>query len=166
MLVKQFAQVVGAVLLLSGCALHPVPIADAVGPNPFLAQNPSGKGAVQVFTAKEMETQAWDGFENMRRTGYYIYNDAGKLIAHIGDNNLGKYDSTPAKVPLASGSYHITALMAEDLGEWVSVPVGVKPGVTTEIHLDKNWSPPAYSAETNFVGTNGCWIGWRAKSSR
>ena len=164
---QQSAIAAAFIFLQAGCALRPVSIDNVIGPNPYLPPNPSGKGTLEVFTAKEMETQAWDGFENMRRTGYYIYDGTGKLIAHVGDNNLGKYDSTPASIALAPGSYKITALMAEYLGQWVSVPVRIESGMATQVHLDKDWSPPNSTAGSNFVhAPGGGWIGWSANASR
>jgi hypothetical protein len=152
------------VALLSGCST-PTVLRDPVGPDPFVNKTADSEGTLQVFSATEEKNDV--GFETAypQRTDYSIYSWNGKLIQRVRDNNKGHYDGTPRSVRLAPGIYNIRALAAVGMGEWISLPVVIQAGCTTDVHLNGHWKPPADSPDTALVHSPaGFAIGWRATS--
>jgi hypothetical protein len=152
----------GLVSLLVGCASTPVALAP-VGPNPVsVRSNPSG-GGLQVFSSlvgrSEGDNPVW-----YQHTGYYIYDLHGKLVKRV-DNTIGYYAEAPRRVALPSGKYLVKAQASDYL--WVDVPVTIKPGRTTRVHLDDSWKPPTGTPKTQLVCLpNGNPAGWRVSPDK
>jgi hypothetical protein len=156
------AAVVG---MLAGCSTTPTELREPVGPDPFADRSADHDGVLRVFTATDEENDV--GFQTPygQRTDYAIYDWNGRLLTHVRDNNKGHFDGTPRAMHLPPGIYRIRALAAVGLGEWISVPVVIESGRTTDVHLNGHWRPPADSPETALVhAPEGSPIGWRATS--
>jgi hypothetical protein len=147
---------VAAALALAGCATPPVTL-EAVGPNPMGYQGSSGYGQLEVFSALsghvEGNNPTW-----YRHTDYDICNRRGWQLEHI-ENSVGHYAQAPRIVSLPPGEYIVKARAKGTLQ--VRVPVVIKPGATTSVHLDGAWQP---SAETSPLvdAPSGYPVGWRA----
>ena len=101
-----------------------------------------------------------------QRTDYYIYDSGGKETQHVADNNKGHFEAVPRRIQLPPGNYSVKALAAVGLGEWITVPVVIEPGRTTEVHLNGAWRPPADTPKRDLVQSPGGFpMGWRAPGS-
>jgi hypothetical protein len=161
----QVILVAGIIAVLSGCSSPTSFLREPVGPNPFVTKTADSNGVLQVFSATKAENDV--GFETAyyQRTDYTIYDPNGKLIQRVRDNNRGHFDGTPRAIRLPPGMYTIKALAAIGLGDWITVPVMIESGRTTDVHLNGHWRPPADSPETALVHSpSGLPIGWRATS--
>lgn len=127
------------VSVLTGCSTTPIAVAP-VGPNPALSGNRVAEGTLQVFSNiighSEGNNPSW-----YQHANYYIYDLHGKLLKHV-NNTIGYYESAPRLVALPAGTYLVKA-PANDYYMWVNVPVTIKGGQTTRVHLDDKWNPPA-----------------------
>jgi hypothetical protein len=74
----------------------------------------------------------------IRHTDYSILDTEGKLIRQIKNHNMGP-DSRPVEVQLPPGKYVVKA--RKQGSGWVSVPVNLTIGNTTEIYLDDSSRP-------------------------
>ena len=156
----------GLVPLLASCTSPPIALAP-VGPAPFAGGfSSNGTGGLQVFSCLEEENddqnQGSSGASPSwyQRTDYNIYDATGKLVKHV-DNTTGHYATSPRLVSLPPGKYTVRALDKD--WQSVSVPVVIKPGLTTEVHLGKTWEPPAGAEKNEIVsGPDGHPVGWRA----
>ena len=120
-------------------------------------------GGLQVFSRligrSEGDNPTW-----YQHTDYYIYGRDGKLARRIG-NNDGRYAEPPRQVMLPAGQYLVVA-QANDYF-WVEVPVTIKRGQTTRVHLDDHWQPPADAPKTELVCLpNGNPVGWCVAASQ
>lgn len=143
--------------LLAGHATAAMVLAP-VGPNPFGLRNPAASGQLQVFSALEGHSEgndpAW-----FQHTGYYLYNSHGRLLRHV-DNTVGYYARAPRLISLPAGKYLVKA-QAKD-AFWLEAPVVIKPGQTTDIHLDGDWRLPASTPKADLVSAPaGYPVGWR-----
>ncbi|HEY3857601.1 MAG TPA: hypothetical protein VGO67_24730 [Verrucomicrobiae bacterium] len=148
--------------MLSGCATSTV-LRVPVGPDPASASVGGVDGTLKVFSAKEQEDNV--GFENPynQRTDYYVYDSNGKEAQHVTDNNKGHFEAIPRGIELPPGRYSVKALAAVGLGEWVTVPVVIESGRTTEVHLNGSWRPPSDTPQREIVQSPGGFpMGWRA----
>lgn len=151
---------VALTLLLAGCST-PVTLAP-VGPNPNYSPGATGDGQLQIFSAlmahTEGENPTW-----YRHANYYLYDDEGNELEYI-RNSRGYYSKAPIVLTLAPGKYLVRA-RAKGIVQ-ADVPVVIKAGQTTEVHLDGNWQPPSGVSETKLVSTpTGYFVGWRAADS-
>ncbi len=71
-------------------------------------------------------------------TDYSVYDTDGKLLRQVKNHNMGP-DSRPVEVELPPGNYVVKA-RRQGAG-WVSVPVSLKTGNTSEIYLDDSTKP-------------------------
>ena len=98
-------------------------------------------------------------------TSYSIYAPDGRFLQRV-RNTTGMNDANPALVKLSPGVYRVQA-DAEDYNDvtlTVMVPVCIKPGLTTSVHLDGNWNPPAAIRRSGGKVVrlpNGDVVGWR-----
>ncbi len=140
--------------LLSGCATSTV-LRVPLGPDPASASVGTADGTLKVYSAKEQEENV--GFEEPynQRTDYYIYDSNGKEAEHITDNNKGRFEAVPRGIELSPGRYNVKALAAVGLGEWVTIPVVVESGRTTEVHLNGSWRPPAETPQREISSVAG-----------
>ena len=78
-------------------------------------------------------------------------------------NSVANTDENPALVRLPAGVYTVRA--QDDGYGWVIVPVVIKGGETTTVHLDARPLPPSEQINaTNSVRLpNGRIVGWRAR---
>ena len=149
-------------LLSAGCST-PTALDTPIGPNPQTAKFASATGTLRVYSAKEKEDNV--GFEQPyeQRTDYSIYDANGKEVKGVLDNNKGEFEAVPRGVRLEPGTYKIKALAAVGLGEWISVPVVIEAGRTTEVHLNGQWRPPSDTPGNEIVkAPSGFPMGWRA----
>lgn len=151
--------------LLSGCATSTV-MRVPVGPNPAAATMVAPDGILKVYSAKEQEQNVGFEFPYDQRTDYYIYDSTGKETQHIIDNNRGHFEAIPRGIQLPPGKYNVKALAAVGLGEWITVPVVIESGRTTEVHLNGAWRPPTGTPQHDLVQSPGGFpMGWRAPGS-
>jgi len=148
--------------LLSGCATSTV-LHVPIGPDPASTSVGTVDGTLTVYSAKEQENNVGFEFPYNQRTDYYIYDSSGKEAEHITDNNKGHFEAVPRGIELSPGKYNVKALAAVGLGEWVTIPVVIESGRTTEVHLNGSWRPPADAPQHDIVQSPGGFpMGWRA----
>lgn len=146
---------------LTGCSSAPVVLAP-VGPNPACFQTTTGNGQLEVFSALSGHVEG-DNPTWYRHTDYYICNYQGKGLEHV-DDATGHYSQSPRIITLPAGRYIVKARAKGILR--TDVPVVIKPGETTEVHLDGNWQPPAITSAMELVNTPaGYPVGWRANTT-
>ena len=152
----------GIIPLLASCASQPITLAP-VGPNPFAVGASIGTGHLQVFSCLAERSDDQNQGSNdpvwYQHTDYNIYDGGGKLVRHV-DNNVGHYLTSPRQVSLPPGNYTVSARSKAWLA--VNVPVVIKRGRTTKVHLDENWKPPVGTPKTEIVSAPGGYpVGWR-----
>ena len=151
--------------LLAGCATDPVVLAP-VGPNPVGLESKATTGQLEVFSSLveqcDDQNQAGDGSPVWyQHSDYRIYSLHGKLVRYVG-NSVGHYSQTPRLVSLPPGRYHVKALANNYLR--VDVPVVIKPGRTTRVHLDNAWKLPGNTPEVALISIPGGYaVGWRSE---
>lgn len=160
----------GCALLLPGCHA-PLAVQTAVGPEPAGHEARGPNGRLLVFsrleahndngsmTAEDLTGEILTGDPDYyQHTAYVIYNQLGKRIRRIG-NTVGHYSEAPREVELTPGNYFVQA-EAECYGR-VAIPVQIKSGRTTILHLDKRWRPPLSYKEGDLVRLPGGYaVGW------
>jgi len=149
---------IGMVSWVLGCASTPLTVAP-VGPNPSGTESAAAKGGLRVFSSlvgrSEGDNPPW-----YQHTDYSVYDLQGKLVKRV-HNTVGHYAQAPRRVILPVGRYLVKA-QANDYFR-VSVPVTIKRGQTTSIHLDDNWKLPADTPRTELVSLpDGQPVGWQA----
>ena len=145
---RNFLIVIGAALFLAWCAsVPPTAVHETAGPQPLGLHPP--EGFLKVYSATE-EHQDGDNTYRYPHTGYRIYARDGRLFKGV-RNAIGSSDEDPANVRLPSGRYTVVA-DSETAGT-VSVPVVIRTGKTTTLHLEreKDWTPPALARGSDFV---------------
>jgi hypothetical protein len=180
---------IATMLTVPGCASSPRgTLLETVGPDPNGVAQAAKDGFLRVYSAlqlapvnvemedsiSKLEFSPEDGFmkkevlHTTAHSGYSIYTTDGKQLKYV-PNSKGMNDSNPTTVELPAGCYLVEA----DTEEYdsflhpVVVPVLVKSGLITVVHLDGAWSyssAPSGSAAVKFP--NGHVIGWRASDSR
>ncbi len=172
----------GALLWLVGCASAPkVAVLEPVGPAPMGHSDATTMGSVQIYSAREgvpvdlnVQEFLWnndfgrnDFLYEPAHTDYTIFTRDGKLFKRV-SNARGRNDWKPTLVTLAAGSYKIEAAAEENNGVSLAadVPVVIKPGQTTVVHLDRDWKPTTKVADEHaFVqADDGRFVGWRAQA--
>ena len=159
--------VLGTVLvfLLVGCSSKPVALAP-VGPDPFGFASMASTGTLQVFSRQVERSddlnQGADGLSDWRKhTGYDIYSPHGNLVRHV-RNAPGYYSESPERISLPAGRYLVRAQAKGNF--WVEVPVTIRQGRTTRVHLDDRWEPARDVASTKIVTLpDGYAVGWRTE---
>jgi hypothetical protein len=151
-----------SVLSLVGCVSTPVAVAP-VGPNPYGRKSMVSEGELVVFSRLHACTEG-DNPTWYQHSDYRIYNFQGKLVKYVG-NSIGEYEQAPLPVTLPPGRYIVRSRARDYLR--VEVPVIIKPGQTTNVHLDDNWRSPTDSQESELVILpNGNPVGWRAGNQK
>jgi hypothetical protein len=124
-------------LFSAGCAADRSPSPEAGPGLQSTIAAPDSMGTLLVFSS-------WDRLSNssdsmwIRHTDYSILDTDGKIIRQIKNHNLGP-DSRPVAVQLPSGKYVVRA--RKQGSGWVSVPVNLTGGNTSEIYLDDSSRP-------------------------
>lgn len=146
--------------LLTGCSSTPVALVP-VGPNPSNFPLASSNGQLEVFSALsghvEGNNPSW-----YRHTDYYVCDSGGQRLQRV-NNFMGHYSQAPRILDLPPGHYLIEA-RAEDILR-ARIPVVIRSGELTEVHLDGLWQPVADASHTELVFAPGGYpVGWSAKS--
>lgn len=170
-----------------GCAAQPLgTLLDPVGPDPQAVAQGSAGGCLQVYSARELApvnvemqqyvaTTEFSPADNSlprqflhasAHVNYSLYDANGKFISRI-SNAKGLNDAQPTKVKLAPGAYLVEAITEEydTFRHPVIIPVEIKPGLITVVHLDgaaKSGTPAAPADWVKFP--NGEIIGWHVTS--
>jgi hypothetical protein len=145
-----------------GCSSTPITLAP-IGPNPTGVESMASEGELQVFSRmvgrSEGNNPDWH-----QHSDYYIYDLHKKLIKRV-RNNFGYYAKAPCLVALPTGNYLVKARAKNYF--WVDVPVTIKPGETTDVHLDTAWKIP-FDASTNEMVyfPDGYPAGWRNSTTK
>jgi hypothetical protein len=122
----------GMIASLQACAFHPAPLAvQPVGPAPHAEAYNSQDGYLMVYSAWGIVNENKAPVDHHSR--YTLTSDDGKIDRVI-INHIDRFDEGPIRVPLAAGSYKVSAFSAHS-GR-VIVPVIIKPGKTTYVYLD------------------------------
>jgi opacity protein-like surface antigen len=148
--------------LLASCATAPVALAP-VGPNPADFQTSAGTGQLEVFSAlsgrAEGSNPTW-----YKHTDYYLCDSQGRTMEHV-INNPGHYAQRPRLINLAPGQYIVEARAKDTLR--INVPVVIKAGEITSVHLDGSWQPPTDAPRTELVyDANGSPVGWHSEAQK
>jgi hypothetical protein len=166
---KNISIILGAALvsLMLGCSSTPV-VLMSMGPNPTGPKNMASGGGLQVFSF--LEPQSDDQNQGSRdpiwyqHTDYIVYSQNGKLLKHV-ENTVGHYAETPRVVTLPAGRYFVKAHAVDNL--LVRVPVTIKQGQITRLHLDEHWNPPIGIVKSELVSLpDGQPIGWRTEAGK
>jgi hypothetical protein len=91
-----------------------------------------------------------------------VYSSDDKLLHHV-FNDVGGFDRSPVTLSLPAGEYRVSSFVP-GLGQ-TTVPVQMKPGQTTTLHLDgsANRLKKRVSRENLVWLPDGDVAGWRAK---
>ena len=148
--------VAALVAVLTGCSTNPISVAP-VGPNPAFGRDSAAEGRLQVFSNIIGHSRG-DNPPWYQHADYYIYDLQGKLLKHV-NNTVGFYERAPRLVALPAGKYLVKAPANDYM--WVNVPVTVKSGQTTRVHLDDKWIPPVGTSNGLLIRLpNGEPVGW------
>jgi hypothetical protein len=143
---------------MAGCASHPIALSP-VGPESAGVDRSDfhGTGYLKVYSDTKSRVVG-DGPPYYTHTGYNIYDPSGRRIKYV-PNHIGDMDEAPTVVTVPAGNYYIVAQSAA-YGR-VTVPVVIKGGCNTTIHLDRQWrpSPNAPSNELVYL-PDGEPVGW------
>ena len=115
-------------------------------------------GYLQVFSATETH-QVGDDTTYYPHTGYSILSGSGTMLTYV-VNHIGTTDESPTVIRVPPGRYQIVA-EANGYGR-VTVPVVIRPGRTTTIHLERNWKPVPATDGTVVRLPHGEAVGWRS----
>lgn len=151
-------------VLICGCASYHHQIAlEPVGPAPHEPSSPVLEGLLVVFSAFDPTPSIKGNLYRAYYTDYRIFSSDGNQLLKEVQNNSGKLLDGPKRVQLPAGTYRVLA-RANGYGV-VTVPVVIRPGQVTTVHLEgTNWWP-ARSAifQSNPVRLpHGQIVGWRA----
>jgi hypothetical protein len=145
-------------LLFASCASAPTIVHDSVGPAVVRANN-ADLGSLMVYSATAWTTgDDEDSPGRLRHTDYDINAPDGKLFGHVTNA-----DEEPSRVSLPSGNYSVVA--QSDTARTVVVPVVIRTGRTTVVHLEreKDWDIARDVGNVDLVRLpNGQPIGFRA----
>ena len=162
--------------LCAGCATsNKVAVHDPVGPPPFEQAKLASEGTLQVYSAQEKELRhlvASDVIEKEEtryesaHTDYAIYQANGDLLKEV-RNAQNRNDPKPALVNLPTGQYKVIAEAQTSDGWTMSyeVPVVIKAGQKTVVHLEADWRPAkADQGKYSLVrGHDSRILGWQAE---
>jgi hypothetical protein len=144
-------------LSVSACSFHtePTVVQTTVGPAPPQTRKPVDQGYLVVYSAlSSFVDQGYVGHHSR----YTISSEAGTTTKEV-LNYRDRFDEGPIRLPLAPGSYRLTARAAH-YGK-VVVPVIIKEHQTTFVYLDGTSHPEMPSTATNSVTLpNGQIVGW------
>lgn len=161
-MMKTILAVVTGAILGAGCTTATA-VRTAIGPDPGVARNDSGEGVLRVFSKKVKDENVGFSFPHTERTDYSVYDAEGREVKLVADNNKGEFEDEPRRIHLRAGKYTVKALAAVGYGEWLSVPVVVEAGKTTEVHLNGQWKAPDSTWGEDLVfSPSGLPMGWRA----
>jgi hypothetical protein len=149
----------GSTLLLAACSSTQPIVTEAVGPRPLGLHATPPSGVLTVHSATERHSSG--DIHYFPHSDYEVFSTDGRLIQKV-RNALSSYDEDPVTVRLPTGRYTVVA--DDEYAGPVEVPVVIRTGRLTEVHLDGDWKPPAVAvADDKLVRfPSGRVIGWRA----
>ena len=114
-------------------------------------------GYLQVFSRVEEREDEDRRYRFRVHKGYSVFSPEGKLIKRMENYAYSSQEDTLDLVPLPSGQFQVKAI-----GTQVTVPVIIKPGRTTIVHLEGSWEPPSNVPEDELVRLSSSgFVGWR-----
>ena len=138
------------------CRSNPLML-PAVGPSTSNSSRRPGHGSLQVYTAL---TERNDGGVRYYYPQNYVIYQTNTLVKSVVNSVL--MAEQPAVVDLPAGDYLVRG-PADGYG-WVQVPVVIKAGLLTEVHLDRQWRPKGWKSATNLaVMPDGAPIGLKPR---
>ena len=165
---------------LAGCASAPnLAINSPVGPGPSGPEKASPLGCLEVYSARQKEPLAWNFRQwqweydmgdnaleySLAHTGYIIRTENDKVLKYV-YNARNPTDPKPTLVRLPPGHYKVEAQADEPGGQAATavLPVVIKPGKTTVVHLTGHWKPPVHFSDSDVVRLpDGQIVGWLAR---
>jgi len=153
--------ILGCLLSLAGCASQPAMVAlQPVGPAPIKKTSSSNLGYLMVYSAWEDMALQYDDPDHHR--DYTVISDKNQRLQRI-RNQTGRYDSAPARVALAAGTYRVTAPSTGAIK--VLIPVRIIAGRTTVVYLDGSAGPKDFPASGAKVVKlpDGQIVGWSSR---
>ena len=153
----------GVALVAAGCSSTPVALAP-VGPNPARIERMTPTGELQVFSRldEESDNQNQGSTDPVwyQHADYRLLDANGRLVDRV-DNTVGHFEQSPRRVVLPPGLYLVRAPAKDYLQ--VEVPVTIKRGRLTRVHLDDEWQLSPTTPKTELVcAPNGEPVGWKA----
>jgi hypothetical protein len=155
---KNILIIMGAAMtiLITGCSTAPVTLAP-VGPNPAALQTTAADGQLQVFSALSGRVEG-DNPTWYQHSDYYLCDADGRIMKHV-DNAIGYYAQDPRLIALPPGKYMVKARAKGVMR--AEVPVVIKSGEITRVHLDGKWQPLAQIPKTEVLkAPAGYPVGW------
>jgi len=136
---------------------------QAVGPAPHDEANSAQNGYLVVYSAWGLVNENKAPVDHHSR--YTLTSDDGKIDRVI-INHIDRFDEGPLHVPLAPGSYKVSALSAHS-GR-VIVPVIIAPQQTTYVYLDGQTRPGLAAGQQADVVKlpDGQVVGWAVSSGK
>src|SRR4051812_32080329 len=134
------AVVVGA----CGCASEPLTL-DPIGPSVPKASRFLEGGTLQVYSALTERNDSRIKYNYPQN--YFVFTPERTLVKAVVNSQL--LSEEPARVNLPGGKYLVKA--PSDGFGWVYVPVSIKGGAITEVHLDRRWRLKDVANATNLV---------------
>jgi hypothetical protein len=154
-----------AFVSVSGCMSHgPRLVLDPVGPPPVPSAAAGPTGTLKVYSAFEQGADFCSQLYRRHYTDYTILSAEGKRLESV-RNDRGTLPAAPTPVELPVGTYSVVA-RANGYGG-VTVPVVIRPGQMTTVHLEgsPSWPNRSQLASSNPVLLPGGEIaGWRANA--
>lgn len=143
--------------IVPACADHVLP---AVGPRPIGEYQETSVGYLKVFSRTE-QAEWGDNTYYYPHTAYRILNASGTTIRQI-ENHDSSTDERPTRVELPPGTYIVKAWSDND--GLVTVPVIVKLGQTTSVHLEKDRESDKdiFDSSKAVKTPSGQIVGWKA----
>ncbi|HXP63112.1 MAG TPA: hypothetical protein VN829_21605 [Dongiaceae bacterium] len=170
----------GALLVVAGCASNPnVASIPPVGPAPGASAAGLKDGSLQVYSARDqtgldpnLAERLWDEnfgeieyLDEQPHTDYALYSANGEFLREV-RNASASNPAQPELVSLPPGLYQIQAKSEERGGEIIplTVPVVIKPGERTAVHLEGDWKPLRPHSGSEVVRLpDGRLVGWVAQ---
>ncbi len=143
--------------LLLGCSSVPVVVAP-VGPNPAGVVSQTRDGQLEVYSDLIVRTEG-DNPTWYQHRDYTVYDPQGKPVEHV-RNTVGYYARRPSSISLPPGKYLVRAEAKDYLR--VEVPVVIKSGQITRVHLDDDWRPTDAPQTVVVSLPTGNPVGWAA----
>jgi hypothetical protein len=172
----------GTVVWLVGCASAPrVVVDEPLGPAPSVVAQGTSEGSMVIYSARvpanvdlNMEEWRWNNdfgknafLYQPAHSDYTIYTPNGDVFKRV-RNARAPNDDTPTVVTLPAGSYQVEAEGVNCDANRVKVLMAavIKPGQTTQAHLDGDWKLMGDYKGSEFVKLPcGRVIGWRASET-
>jgi hypothetical protein len=160
---KYIAIIIGAaiVCVLTGCATQPVNVStvgpESTGDTSSRTDLPGDRGYLCVYSDTKTR-QIGENTYYYTHTPYSIHDQSGVRVQWV-RNHIGDMDEMPTRVTLPVGQYYVIA-QSTSYGR-VTVPVIIRGGKETDLHLDHKWQPsPDISSNAVVRLPDGEPVGW------